>query len=147
MRAFIIGLLGLAAMPAIAAAADVTVRLLPPEAQKGFETEHVSKAALPGKEIRLWYAQTLDPDCTAHGDMQTDIMEPPKHGQTRISDEPFFGSFPPNNVRYVCNTKKSPGKQVFYVAEADFHGHDKVVFQNSTPDGRIRKWVVDIDVR
>ena len=139
-------MLGLA-LPAFAAAADVTVRVLPPEAQKGFDTQHISKAALAGQEIRLWYAQMLDPDCAATGAMQTDIMEPPKHGQTRISEEPFFGSFPPNNVRSACNAKKSPGKQLFYVAEAGYHGHDKVVFQNSTSDGRIRKWVVDVDVR
>ena len=139
-------MLGLA-LPAFAAAADVTVRVLPPQAQKGFDTQHISKAALAGQEIRLWFAQMLDPDCGAAGVMQTEVTEPPKHGQTRISEEPFFGNFPQNNVRFACNAKKSPGKQLFYVAEAGYHGHDKVVFQNSTSDGRIRKWVVDVEVR
>jgi hypothetical protein len=152
VRPFVIGLIGfigLAAVPALPAlaSADVTVRVLPPEATKGFEQDHISKAALAGEEIRVWGAQMLEPDCTAHGTMQTDIMEQPKHGKARVSDEPFFGGFPPNNVRYHCNTQKSPGKQVFYVAEAGYHGHDKLLFQNSTTEGRIRKWVVDIDVR
>lgn len=146
MRALLLGWAALASVPALALA-DVTVRVLPPEPPKGFETEHISKAALPGKEIRLWFAQNLDPDCSAHGEMQTDILEGPKHGQARVSSDGFFGNFPPANVRYHCNTVKSPGKQVFYASADDFHGHDKVVFQNSTVDGRIRKWVVDINVR
>jgi hypothetical protein len=141
-----IGLFGLAIIPTLASA-DITVRVLPPEPPKGFDTEHITKAALPGEEIRIWGAQMLEPDCSAHGTMQTEIMEPPKHGQARISDDPFFGGFPTNNARYHCNTVKSPGKQVFYVSEAGFHGHDKVVFQNSTSEGRVRKWVVNIDVR
>jgi hypothetical protein len=136
---------GLMAAPALAA--DYTVKVVPPDPPKGFEQDHISKAALPGEEIRLWAAQLLTPDCEQQGTMQTDILEAPKHGQARVSDDPFFGNFPPLNVRYVCNRKKSPGKQVFYVADADYHGHDKVVFQNATSEGRIRKWVVDIDVR
>ena len=135
-----------AALPAIALA-DVTVRVLPPSPPKGFDTQHVSKAALAGHEIRLWAAQSLDPDCSVHAEMQTDILQAPQHGNARISNDGFFGNFPPGNVRYHCNTVKAPGRQVFYASAADFHGHDKVVFQNSTVDGRIRKWVVDIDVK
>ncbi len=69
------------------------------------------------------------------------------HGQMRLSDEPFYGDFPLGNVRHDCNLKKSPGKQAFYTPAPDFHGHDKVVLQNSTSEGRVRKIVVDIDVR
>jgi hypothetical protein len=146
MRSIVIGLAALAFLPS-AAAADITVRVLPPQAPKGFEQDHISKAALGGQEIRVWFAQFLDPDCSEHGAMQTQILQPPRHGQARVSEEPFYGNFPQNNVRYQCNTRKSPGRQVFYTSDANFHGHDKLVFQNATPDGRVRKWVVDIDVR
>jgi hypothetical protein len=146
MRAGVLGLTALAALPALALA-DVTVRVLPPEPPKGFEKNHISKAALPGQEIRLWYAQILDPDCNVGGTMQTEILQAPKHGQARISEDAFFGSFPPSNIRFHCNAKKAPGREVFYISDAGFHGHDQVVFQNSTSEGRIRKWIVDIDVR
>ncbi len=49
MRAVVLGWAVMAALPAIALA-DVTVRVLPPEPPKGFETEHITKAALPGHE-------------------------------------------------------------------------------------------------
>lgn len=146
MRALVIGLALLGALPA-AASTDVTVRLQTPQSQKGFEQDRISKAALPGQEIRVWAAQALEPDCTEHGAMQTEMIEGPKHGQARISQDPFYGNFPDNNVRFQCNAKKSPGRQLFYTSDPNFHGHDKLVFQNATSEGRIRKWVVDIDVR
>jgi hypothetical protein len=102
---------------------------------------------LAGKEIRVWSAQMIDPACKAAGEMDTQILQAPKHGEAKVSDEPFFGGFPPENPRYHCNSQKSPGRQVLYKSADGFHGHDKVVFQNSTSEGRIRKWVVDIDVR
>ena len=142
------GLIG-AALAATAFAQTTTFRVtrLPTEPPKGFAEVRISKAAQAGQEIRVWYAQMLDPDCSAHGTMTSEIVEQPKHGQARLSDEPFFGTFPPGNQRAVCNLKKSPGEQAFYTATADFHGHDKLVMQNSTSEGRIRKIVVDIDVR
>ena len=148
MRALVFAVMLLGVSPAAGlAAADVTVRVLPPQPPKGFEQDHISKAALPGQEIRVWAAQSLEPDCTEHGSMQTDVLEAPKHGQARVSQDPFYSNFPENNVRFQCNTKKSPGKQVFYTSDPSFHGHDKLVFQNATSEGRVRKWIVDIDVR
>ena len=147
MRAWAILLAFAAAIPVASVTFGQTIRVLPPEPQKGFEEDHISKAGLAGEEIRIWSAQMLDPDCSAHGAMQTVIIQPPKHGQARISEDPFFGNFPQGNVRYQCNTKKSPCRQVFYTSEPSFHGRDKVVFQNATSEGRIRKWIVDIDMK
>ncbi len=118
-----------------------------PQPEKGFEEVHISKAALAGKEIRVWAAQMIDPACNATGSMDTQILQTPKHGEARVSDEPFFGAFSEGNARYHCNSQKSPGRQVLYRSAPDFHGHDKLVLQNSTSEGRIRNWVVDIDVR
>ena len=126
--------------------ATVTIRRTPDDT-KAFDQIKASKAALPGQEIRVWAAQMLEPDCTAHGSMDMKVIEPPKHGTARVSDDEFFANYPIGNVRYACNKKKTPGKQVFYTAAADFHGHDKMVVQNSTSEGRIRKIDVDIDVR
>jgi hypothetical protein len=148
-RVWIVGL-SVAALAATALAQTTTATVTitrKPAVEKGFDEVRISKAALPGQEIRIWAAQMLEPDCTAHGTMKAEILEPPRHGLARLSDEPFFGFFPPNNVRALCDAKKAPGEQAFYTAAADFHGHDKLVMQNSTSEGRIRKIVVDIDVR
>jgi hypothetical protein len=117
-----------------------------PAPEKGYEELKISKAALAGHEVRVWAAQMLEPDCSAHGTMTAEILEPPKHGTARLSDEPFYSGFPPTNVRFVCNKTKDPGESLFYKPAGDFHGHDKLVMRNSTSEGRIRKITIDIDV-
>jgi hypothetical protein len=138
---------GAVATAAFAQSAVVTIRRLPDGPAKSFDQVKISKAAQSGQEIRLWAAQMLEPDCSAHGSMKTDILEQPQHGQLRLADDMFFSSFPAGNARAACNTKKSPGREAFYTAAANFHGHDQVVLQNSTSEGQMRKIVVDIDVR
>jgi hypothetical protein len=75
------------------------------------------------------------------------LLSPPNHGQVSISDEPFFLSFPPENPRSACNTRKLPGHQAFYTAATGFTGRDRVVLQGTSPDGHVRRITVDIDVR
>ena len=150
MRAlWMAGLVG--AVSTTAAWAQITTYRVTPVpnsgSEKGYEEVKLSKAALAGQEIRVWAAQMLEPDCTAHGTMTTEILEQPRHGATRLSDEPFYANFPPTNVRFICNQKKDPGESLFYTPAADFHGHDKLVMRNSTSEGRIRKITIDIDVR
>lgn len=114
---------------------------------QGFDEQHYSRAGLSGQQIRIWGAMMLDPDCTPHGSMTTQIVEPPRHGQAMVSDEPFYPSFLPPNPRAVCDTHKAPGKQVFYTSEPGFKGSDLVVVQNATSEGMIRKTSIDIEVR
>ncbi len=124
---------------------DVRINPVPPH---GYEKVSVSKAAVGSAPIRLWANASIDPDCSAHVPGATlSILEPPKHGAATISDDPFFAAYPPNNPRSACNSRKVPGHQAFYTAAAGFTGHDHVVLQGSSPDGRVRRIAVDIDVR
>jgi hypothetical protein len=115
--------------------------------QKGYDDIHISKAAIPGQQVRLWSATLLNPDCTEAGTITTQVLEQPHHGQVSISDEPFFPNYIAPNPRASCDAHKAPGKQAFYIAEAGFHGHDKVILKNATSEGRIRRVIVDIDVQ
>lgn len=115
-------------------------------AERGYDTVHESKAVLAGQEARLWWAQMIDPDCSPHGSMITEVIVPPQHGSVRLSDDAFFPNFPAQNPRSVCDTKKVPGKRAFYTAQSGYKGDDRMVLQNSTSEGRIRKIVVEIEV-
>jgi hypothetical protein len=115
--------------------------------QKGYDDLHISKAAVPGQQVRIWIAMLLNPDCSEGGTMTTQVVEQPHHGQVSVSDEPFFPNYVEPNPRASCDAHKVPGKQAFYIAEAGFHGHDKVILKNATSEGRIRRIIVDIDVQ
>lgn len=123
------------------------VRRVAPDSANGYGEVHVDKAAIAGQEVRVWWAMALNPDCTKGATMQTDIVQPPRHGSVRLSDDSFYPNFPAPNPRAACDTKPKPGKQAFYTPQSGFHGHDKIVLQNATSEGRIRKVSIDIDVR
>lgn len=123
------------------------VQRIGPAPAKGYADIHISKSAIAGQQIRLWWATLLNPDCTMAGTMTTEIVSPPRHGQASISEGEIYPEYRQPNPRVACDARKVPGKQAFYTASADFHGHDKVVIQNATSEGRIRRVIVDIDVR
>ena len=123
------------------------VRRIDPAAERGYQDVHLSRAVLPGEQTKLWWATLLNPDCTAAGTMTTDVVSPPRHGQVAISNDPVFPNFLPPNPRSACDARKVPGVQALYIATPDFHGHDRLILRNATSDGRMRRIVVDIDVR
>jgi hypothetical protein len=151
MRVGVVVLAGLAAIAVGFAAGaqerrfEVTVR--PTSSQDGFEKVKVSKAALGSTQIMLWRNTAINPDCTAIDGVTLSVLRPPEHGKATVSDEPLYAAFPPANPRSACNTRKVPGHQAFYQADAGFTGHDKLVLQGSSPEGRVRQITVDILVR
>lgn len=143
-----VGLLSLFLFGALPAAAQTyVVHRVGGASAHGFDEVRLSKAALAGQQVRVWWAMMLNPDCSAAGTMTTRVVEPPRHGQVAISDDPFFPGFVEPNPRAACDAKKAPGKQAFYTAEPDFHGHDRLVLENATSEGRIRRIAIDVEVR
>lgn len=136
-----------AVMPGALPAQTYAVRRIDTAPAKGYSDVHIAKAAVPGERIRLWWATLVNPDCTAAGTMTTEVLTPPQHGDAMLFDDPFYPNFLQPNPRAACDARKVPGKQLFYTAAAGFHGHDKMVFRNATSEGRIRRVIVDIDVR
>ena len=140
-------ILALAALSIAAPAAAQTFVFHQVQPAKGFSDVHVSKAAAPGQQVRIWYATMLNPDCTAMGSMSAQIIEQPQHGQAIVSDGSFYPTFLPPNPRAVCNSRRVPGKEAYYTSAANFRGRDRVVIRNATSEGRMRNVIVDIDVR
>ena len=134
--------------PAAAQSRSYLVTVNPLEKARGFEKVRLSKAALGSSEITLMYNTAIDPDCSVHPPGTTlTILKPPEHGVARVSDEPIYTAFPPNNPRSACNNRKVPGHTAYYAANPGFTGHDRVVLQGSSPAGRVREITVDIEVR
>lgn len=132
---------------ALAQSGDFRVTIEPLERPKGFDKIKVSKAAVGAAEILLWQNTAINPDCSAAPPPTLTVLEPPAHGSVRISDEPFFFTFPTNNPRSACNRQRVPGHQAFYTADAGYAGHDKLVLQGAQATGSVRRIMVDIDVR
>jgi hypothetical protein len=126
---------------------EVTVRPAA-SAAAGYIKTSVSKATVGDATILLWENTAIDPDCSVQSPGATlTILEAPEHGEAKISDEPFYLAFPPNNPRSACNSRKIPGHRAFYTATAGFKGRDHLVLQGTNPAGNVRRIDVKIDVR
>jgi hypothetical protein len=148
MRFGILGGLVLAAAATGVLAAQYNVSVTQVSRPRGFEKVSISKAAIGSTPIRVWYNTAIDPDCAVHPPGATlTILKPPAHGAATVDDEPLYAAFPPANPRSACNDRKVPGHQAFYTAAAGYAGRDHMVLQGSSPDGRVRRIEVDIDVR
>lgn len=133
---------------AAAQSRSYVVTVNPQQNPNGFEKLRISKAAVGSSEITLMYNTAIDPDCAVHPPGATlTILKAPEHGTARISDEPLYAAFPPNNPRSACNSRKVPGHTAYYAANPGFTGRDRVVLQGSSPAGRVREITVDIEVR
>jgi hypothetical protein len=124
---------------------DVTVK--PRGPAKGFEKLVVSKAVVGTSRIQLWANTAINPDCSETPGVTLSILRQAEHGTVSLSDEPFYPGFPPGNPRSACNVRKVAGHQAFYQASPGFSGHDRVVLQGSSPEGRVREISFDILVR
>ena len=125
---------------------EVTVR--PADGQQdAVQKIRVAKAAIGSSRIVIWGGAAIDPDCTAHPGSTLAIVAPPAHGAVQVVEEGVYVAFPAGNPRSACNSRKVPGRKVYYTANDGYFGHDKVVLEGASDDGHIRHVTIDVDVR
>ena len=147
-RFALFGLALLAAAPAFAQTVVVAPTIVAGAADTDSYRElNMIKNAVPGQKVRIWSAINLERDCTPAGSMVTQVLEAPVHGAAVVETGKEFPSFPAGNPRSACNSRRVPASEVYYTANAGFTGRDSFVMRNATPEGRIRKITVYIDVR
>ena len=123
----------------------VTVRPAGHEAN-GVQKINISKAAVGSSQIVIWGGAAIDPDCSPHPGSTLTIVAPPAHGAVKVVEEPIYVAFPPGNPRSACNSKKVPGRHVYYTASPGYAGHDRVILEGSSEDGHVRHVTIDVDV-
>ena len=107
----------------------------------------VSKAVIGSSQIVIWGGASIEPDCTEHPGYTLSIVKPPAHGEVKVVEEGIYLAFPPSNPRSACNSRKVPGRKVYYTANAGFSGHDRVVLEGASDNGTMRDVTIDVEVR
>jgi hypothetical protein len=107
----------------------------------------VAKAVIGSSKIVIWGGASIDPDCAERPGYSLNVVQPPEHGEVKVVAEAIYIAFPQGNPRAVCNSRKVPGRQVYYTAAPGFSGHDRVVLEGASDDGTMRHVTVDVDVR
>jgi hypothetical protein len=100
-----------------------------------FFQQQIPKVAVSGKPVILNFVYNTSPDCTGDGYAEIRITEQPLNGRVDVTKASDFPSFPPSNVRQVCNSRRVPGIQVRYTSRAGFVGSDVVGMESIFPRG------------
>jgi hypothetical protein len=114
--------------------------------EKAENLHSFTRSIVSGGKGTLMALLSINPDCTSTGPMDTKILTEPKHGILEITDGNAFPSFPRENVRYACNSKKVPAKLGVYRAQRGFQGDDEFVVRSidSVGNENLYKYLVHV---
>lgn len=107
----------------------------PPAPAAPPQTMEISRVAAAEDKLRLDFLYSIQPDCSSSGHTVVRVEQQPQHGTVTVEDGQAFTSFPRDNQRYDCNTRKSDGTLVFYQAKPDYRGPDTVTLYVIFPLG------------
>ena len=107
----------------------------------------VQKIALAAVRTNVWGVADLDPDCSVAGPMIVKIRKEPRHGKAEIEDENGFVVYPSSNPRFHCNKIQVPMKKIYYTADDNYDGNDKIELETFSSRGYSKKVFVDVTVK
>jgi len=111
----------IAVIPAVLLLAGVSEDVF---AQQLPTTANVSPVVPTGKKRLVGFYYSLNPDCSAVGEIDARVIKQPQNGTVEVTPGTGFSGFAENNQRYACNMKASPGVRVTYMSNEGFVGSD-----------------------
>jgi hypothetical protein len=111
------------------------------------EARYAYKVAAAGKPLELYWATSVNPDCSSAGAVTVKVVESPSHGRVTISRTGVFPTFSAANVRQRCNTRRVAGVKAFYTSQRGYQGPDRVAIDVIWPTGRYLRHDFSIAVR
>lgn len=116
-------------------------------AWSGAATAQATFNVAAGHQVRVYWAYSLNPDCTPDGQVVVRITQPPQHGRITIRNGRLFPNYPSSNSRNVCNTRRVPGVEAYYQPASGYIGLDSASFDTIFPNGTYRQFTSNIQVR
>lgn len=102
--------------------------------------------AVAGKPLKLGSARAINPDCSSIGTTTIRVLNGPVNGKVSIRHGADFATFGRNNLRSVCNTRRVPSDQLWYVSSKP-GATDQVTAEYIYPTGAARTYTYNIEVR
>jgi hypothetical protein len=116
-------------------------------AQEGLEKKQFTRVVASGTNTRIGFFTTLNPDCTASGNVNIRVTKQPEHGSTETTTTINFPTYPKEHSRARCNVHKVRGVQVNYRSAEKYVGSDEFDLLVLFPNGFAWEVRYDIDVR
>jgi len=114
---------------------------------EGRESQTFSRTVGSGTKHRIGFYASLNPDCTATGDITVRVTKQPEHGTVETVATTGYTHFDKENIRSKCNQHKVKGTLVNYKAAEKYSGTDEFDLLILYPTGFAREYHFDINVR
>jgi hypothetical protein len=92
--------------------------------QEGLDKKQFTRVVASGTNQRISFYTSLNPDCTASGNVNIRVTKQPEHGSTEITTTISFPTYPKEHIRSKCNDQKVRGVQVNYKSAEKYTGDD-----------------------
>ncbi|MBR1135520.1 MAG: hypothetical protein EKK32_15600 [Bradyrhizobiaceae bacterium] len=107
---------------------------------------HAERVIPSGKQLILFNATSVNPDCSALGNVEVRVAQGPEHGKVSIRRTRVFPNYAAVNLRSACNARRVAGVLVTYVSQRGYVGDDLVVIEVFFPNGRAQRTTIAIRV-
>jgi hypothetical protein len=79
---------------------------------EGKESQTFTRVVASGAKQRMYFYASLNPDCSATGDVNIRVTKQPEHGTVETVATTDYTYFPKENIRSKCNQHKVKGTLV-----------------------------------
>jgi hypothetical protein len=100
-----------------------------------------------GLPKRLYFASSVNLDCSSRGLPQVSVTRPPAHAAATVVPGDGFPGFNPASPYAPCNKVRVPGVGVIYAPASDFSGEDTMTIEEMTLDHEHRVFPLEITVK
>src|SRR5262249_18166410 len=114
---------------------------------EGLQTQTLTRLVASGAKQRFGFFYSINPDCSATGDINVRVTKEPEHGAVETMAATNYPNFEKENIRSRCNQHKVKGMQVNYKAAEKYSGKDEFDLLILYSDGLAREYHFDISVR
>jgi hypothetical protein len=111
------------------------------------QTKQITRVVASGAKVRIGFYGSVNPDCTAMGNVNIRVTKQPEHGSTETITTTDFPGYPKEHVRAKCNEHRVRGVQVNYKSAEKYVGDDALDLLVLFPSGNAWEVHYDISVR
>ena len=92
---------------------------------EGQENQTFTRTIASGTKQRMGFYASVNPDCSATGDVNVRVTKQPEHGTLETVATTDYAQWPKENIRSKCNQHKVKGTLVNYKAAEKYTGNDE----------------------
>src|SRR5262249_21432175 len=111
---------------------------------EGLESQTFTRVVASGAKQRIDVYDSLNPDCSATGDINVRVTKQTEHGTEETVAPTGYPHFPKENIRSKCSQYKDNGMMVNYKAAEKYTGNDEFDLLVLYPGGFARELHFDI---